>query len=406
MIGIIFWLCLLGIFYVYAGYPIILALLASLRPHPRPYASYLPMVTLLITAYNEQEVIAAKLENSLALDYPRERLQILVAADGSDDHTVDIVTSYAASGVELSFDPARRGKMAAINRAMPLIRNEILIFSDANNFYEASTLRELVKPFSDPIVGAVAGSKRVVESDSSLGGADSLYWRYESFIKKQETRLGSCTGVSGEVFSLRRELFEAPPDAVINDDFFMALNVLRQGYRLIYIPEACSREPVSLDEHSEIIRRTRIIAGRYQILGMSIGKLPLRKPLLVWQIVSHKFLRPLVPFAMLGALLANFASLIWCIPARLHSLLFLSTPYNWILLGLQFAFYFLAWLGTRVKLKGLIGKLLYLPTFLFNSNLAAILGLYGYLTRKSSPIWQKAPRHGYNMEKHFREDRP
>ena len=145
MIGILFWLCVVGIFYVYAGYPLILTLLASLRPRPSAYEPYLPTVTLLITAYNEQEVIAAKLENSLALDYPYDRLQILVAADGSDDRTVEIVKSFAASRVELSYEPARRGKMAAINRAMPLVRHEILVFSDANNFYEASTLWELVK---------------------------------------------------------------------------------------------------------------------------------------------------------------------------------------------------------------------------------------------------------------------
>jgi cellulose synthase/poly-beta-1,6-N-acetylglucosamine synthase-like glycosyltransferase len=398
MIGILFWLCVAGIFYVYAGYPLILALFASLRPRPGAYEPYLPTVTLLITAYNEQEVIAAKLENSLALDYPPERLQILVAADGSNDRTVEIVKSFTPHRVELSYDTARRGKMAAINRAMPLVRHEILVFSDANNFYEPSTLRELVKPFSDPKVGAVAGSKRIVEAGSALGEADSLYWRYESFIKKQETRLGSCTGVSGEVFAIRRDLFSSPPDSVINDDFFLALSIIRKGFRLIYAPAACSRETVSLDERDEIVRRTRIIAGRYQILGMSIGKLPYRKPLVVWQIVSHKFLRPLVPFAMIGALLASLISIIWVSSSGSYPLLYLSPPYHWIFFILQIVFYLLAWLGNYVTLKGFLGKLFYVPTFLFNSNYAAFLGLLGYLTGKSSVVWQKASRRGYNSD--------
>jgi len=398
MIGILFWLCVAGIFYVYAGYPLILTLLASLRPRPSAYEPYLPTVTLLITAYNEQEVIAAKLKNSMALDYPPERLQILVAADGCDDQTVEIVRSFASGRVELSYDPTRRGKMAAINRAMPLVRHEILVFSDANNFYEPSTLRELVKPFSDPMVGAVAGSKRIVNGESALGEAESLYWRYESFIKKQETRLGSCTGVSGEVFAIRRDLFESPPDSVINDDFFLALSIIRKGFRLIYAPEACSRETGSLDERDEIVRRTRIIAGRYQIIGMSIGRLPYRQPLIVWQVVSHKFLRPLVPFAMIGAFLASFISIIWVHPSRSYPLLYLSPPYHWLVFILQLFFYFLAWLGRRVTLKGFLGKLLYLPTFLVNSNYAALLGLLDYLTGKSTVIWRKVPRRGYNSD--------
>jgi len=398
MIGILFWLCMAGIFYVYAGYPLIFTLFASFRPRPGAYDPYLPTVTLLITAYNEQEVIAAKLENSLALDYPSDRLQILVAVDGCDDRTVEIVSSFALRRVELSYDPARRGKMAAINRAMPLVRNEILVFSDANNFYEPSTLRELVKPFSDPMVGAVAGSKRIVQEESALGEVDSLYWRYESFIKKQETRLGSCTGVSGEVFAIRQDLFESPPDSVINDDFFLALNLIRKGFRLIYAPEACSRETGSLDERDEIVRRTRIIAGRYQAMGMSIWNLPYRRPLIVWQIFSHKFLRPLVPFAMIGAFLASFISIIWVHPLGSYPLLYLSPPYHWLIFILQLLFYFLAWLGRRITIKGYLGKLLYLPTFLVNSNYAALLGLLDYLTGKSTTIWKKAARRGYNSD--------
>lgn len=392
MIGIIFWLSVLGIFYVYAGYPLILTLLARLRSQTAAYKPETPSVTLLITAYNEEDVIAAKLENSLDLDYPSDRLQILVAVDGSDDRTVEVVQSLAPRGVELSYDHARRGKMAAINRAIPRVRHELLVFSDANNFYDASTLRELVRPFSDPEVGAVAGSKNVVKEDNAFGAADSLYWRYESYIKQQETRLGSCTGVSGEVFAIRRDLFESPPDSVINDDFFLALSIIQKGYRMVYAPEARSREYVSSHERDEIVRRARIIAGRYQAMVMSFRRLPYRRPLIVWQVVSHKYLRPLVPFMMIGAFLANMITLIWDYPVESLPLLSLAEPYNWFFFLLQIAFYFLAWLGAHVTYIGSLSKLLYLPTFLVNSNYAALVGFYNYATGKSTVIWEKVPR--------------
>ena len=232
MIGIVFWLCVLFVFYVYAGYPLLLALLARFRQAAAEYPEATPGVTLLIAAYNEEGVLATKLENALALHYPREQLQVLVAADGSDDATVDIARSYADRGVQLSYDTTRRGKMSAINRAMASARHEIVAFSDANNLYAADTLRELVRPFSDPRVGAVTGRKTMLEGERMLGQADGLYWRYELFIKEQETRLGCCVGVSGEVFALRAALFTPPPPEIINDDFYMALDVIRKGYRV------------------------------------------------------------------------------------------------------------------------------------------------------------------------------
>ena len=220
ILGLLFWLSVLFVVYVYLGYPLILTVLARLRRKSASLASYLPSVTLLIAAYNEQDVLAAKLENTLALDYPKENIQVIVAADGSDDRTPEIAKSFEERGVELSYQPERRGKMAAINRAMACVRHEIVLFSDANNLYNKDTLRELVKPFSDTKVGAASGSKNIISSADALTKADSLYWRYESYIKTQETRLSSCTGVSGEILAIRSRLYRQPPDRVINDDFF------------------------------------------------------------------------------------------------------------------------------------------------------------------------------------------
>jgi len=388
----LFWLCLAAIGYTYVGYPALLALLARVRRPARPWPAVEPAVTLLIAAHNEQEVIAGKLDNSLALDYPRQKLQIVVAADGSDDGTPGIVRSYGGRGVELSFIPARQGKMAAINRAMSAARGEIVVFSDANNMYAPDMLRQLVAPFADPGVGAVTGAKVILKSDDALGESEGLYWRYESFIKRQETRLGSCTGAAGEVFAIRRNLFRPPPAGVINDDFVLAMQVVRSGYRVVYAPGARSFERASTSAQDEIVRRTRIIAGRYQAIAMAPRLLPLKRPLAVWQVVSHKFLRPLVPFFMAGAMMASLLSVAWPAQGSAPGWLILAFPANWLALALQAVFYGLAGLGRRLSHRGGLGRLLYLPTFLLDSNLAAVIGLYRFLTGGQSALWQRVPR--------------
>ena len=393
MVGLLFWLSVFFILYVYFGYPLLLALLARLRPKQLGYPSdYVPNVTLLIAAHNEQDVIASKMENALTLDYPRENLQILVAADGSDDRTAEIVKSFEPRGVELSYQPERRGKMAAINRAMPRVRHEIVLFSDANNMYARETLRELVKPFSDPKVGAVSGSKNILLSGEALTKADGLYWRYESCIKEQETRLSSCTGVSGEILAIRTHLYQSPPDKVINDDFFIALGILRQGYRLVYAPKARSFEHSSLTEQDEATRRSRIVAGRYQVMLMSIQLLPWRNPLLVWQILSHKFMRPWVPFAMIMALVMNLLAFVIPHTTWKNGILSLGWPYRLILFSLQIIFYLSAWLGNNLRGRGVVGKILYMPAFLVNSNFSAVRGLLSFLTGRQTALWQRARR--------------
>jgi poly-beta-1,6-N-acetyl-D-glucosamine synthase len=390
VIATLFWLCLGSILYTYAGYPLLLTLLARFRPRSQRWTGATPSVTLLITAYNEEAVIAQKLENCLALDYPPDRLQILVAVDGGADRTRDIVRQYKERGVELNFSPDRNGKMAAINRIMPQARGEIVVFSDANNLYMPETLRELVKPFADPTVGAVSGAKLILHGDGALGESEGLYWKYESFIKQQESRLGSCTGVVGEILALRRVLFEPPPEYIINDDFYMAMRLIKRSYRVVYAPQARSYERISVSAQAEQIRRTRIVAGRYQAMLHAGELLPFHRPLVVWQVVSHKFLRPLVPLAMIGTLLTNLVAVIW--PGRHRSWSRLAPPIGVILLLSQLAFYGLAWFGRQFEQTGALGKLFYLPTFLVNTNLAALTGLYRFLSGEQTHRWQRAQR--------------
>jgi len=393
-IPILFWASVGAILYAYFGYPLLIAVLARLFPRKDRYAtSAPPQVTLLIAAYNEEPVIEDKIRNSLASDYPREKLQVLVVTDGSSDSTPELVRGFAGDGVKLLHDPKRGGKMAAINRALPQADGEIIVFSDANNHYRPDAISKLVAPFSDPGVGAVSGAKMIEGQDANLGASEGLYWKYESFIKKQESRLVSCTSASGEILAIRKSAYRRPPDNVINDDFYMAMQVIRQGYRLVYAPEAISYERVSPTARDEIIRRTRINAGRYQAIAMAGQIVPFNRPVLVWQIISHKFLRPLVPFFMIGAAVFNLLAVAF--PPRAGSLLALSRPYSVILLALQVLFYALAWIGANSPSKGKQGKLmklLYLPTFLTNSNFAALQGLVKFLRGGNVHIWERVQR--------------
>ena len=217
----LFWLSIIFVCYVYAGYPLVIAFLARMKKKGRNDSDFLPETTLLIAAYNEEKCIAEKLENSLALDYPREKLQIIVAADGSSDRTPEIVREFSDRGVELAYIPERGGKMAAINRAMQSVRGDIIVFSDANNMYEPQAIRILMAPFGDAVVGATTGAKLIVQDGRRLSAAEGLYWRYESWIKENETIVASCSSAVGEMLAVRRKLFIAPPKEIINDDHYV-----------------------------------------------------------------------------------------------------------------------------------------------------------------------------------------
>lgn len=394
MLGLLFWLSVFLIVYTYAGYPFLVWLFSRVASHPKVASSVqTPSVTLLIAAFNEEKVIAQKIENSLQLIYPRDRLQILVMDDGSEDRTQEIVKNYADRNVELAYNPPRRGKMAAINRAIQQARGEIVLFSDASNLYAADVVSEITAPFSDPRVGAVVGARTIDAGEGGLGESEGLYWKYESFIQKNESLLGCCTGIIGEILAMRRNLFRPPPDGIINDDFFMAMQIAKQGYRVAYAPKARSFESISRHAQDGIERRSRIIAGRYQAILYADRLLPWNRPFVVWQVVSHKFMRPLVPLFMLMALLTNLVALVFVSSAATFQWFFLTPPYNWVMISLQAAFYFLAISGRFLEKqnRGWL-RIFYVPVFLFNSNWAAVKGLYRFLTGKQTTRWAKTSR--------------
>jgi poly-beta-1,6-N-acetyl-D-glucosamine synthase len=385
MLALLFWVSVFFVAYTYLGYPLLIALVARFVRNRAPSpVSDLP-VTLLITAYNEENVIGKKIENSLKLDYPANKLQIIVAADGSTDQTPEIVRQFKERGVVLAFTPQRDGKMAAINRAIPLATGDIIVFSDANNMYDADAIQNLVAPFSDAKVGATTGAKLIIQDGGNLSGAEGIYWKYESWIKKNETALGTCTSSVGEILAVRRALYNPPPNNIINDDYYMVLDLIRRGFQIHYVPEARSLEYISATARDEMVRRSRMNAGKYQAISLSFNLLPFNKPLVIWQIISHKYCRAFLPFGFIGALLANI--LIVLIQSNSPSALF-----YWILLLLQIAFYGAAVVGNRMKFQGFLGKMFYLPTYLVNSNIAILRGFYGYLSKKQTNVWERVRR--------------
>jgi len=388
MFYLLFWFSALLILYVYIGYPVAIWVLALFHKSVKVDNSIVPTVTLFFAAHNEEQVIAKKLENSLALDYPRDCLQILLADDGSSDRTVEIAQSFADQGVQLISYPDRSGKLATIRRAFANVTGEIVLFSDSDNFYPPDAIRHVVKYFGDQSVGAVSGGRNVI-GETSLGSAEGIYWKYEEGIKLHESRVSSCVGVAGDLLAIRRELYVPPPSNIINDDFFIAISIMKQGYRVLYSPDARSFHPVAPSERGEIERRARMVAGRYQAMFSAWRMLPFQYPGVVWQVVSHKYLRPFIPIAMFFMLTGNAFALWLPVNSAAPAWFILAPPYGTILFALQIVFYIMAYLGRGRKYKGWLGKLLYLPAFLLNSNLAALLGLYRFMSDRQTVMWKQ-----------------
>jgi len=368
---VIFWLAAAVIAYTFLGYPLLIGLLARRRPHPVRQAEITPPVTLLIPAYNEAAVVARKLEVSLGLDYPAHLLEIVVVTDGSTDETVDIVASYAPRGVCLYHQPERRGKAAAINRVMPLLSGDIVVFTDANTLIEPQALRALVRNFADPGVGGVNGEKRV------LDGGEGLYWRYESFLKHCDSAVSSVMGAAGEFFAIRRELFQPPEEDSIIEDFVTSLRLVAAGWRVVYEAEAVAREEASPSLAGDWRRRTRIAAGGFQSIVRLRKLLSPAHGLVAWQYVSHRVLRwAVTPFLL--PLVYAFNALL--IGQRLYGVLFLA----------QTVFYVLALIGYGLTHRGIRGGPLHAAFYFCFANAAALAGFWRYVTRRQPVTWEKA----------------
>jgi cellulose synthase/poly-beta-1,6-N-acetylglucosamine synthase-like glycosyltransferase len=279
--------------YVVAGYPLLLRLLVALRgPRLVTQADITPPVSFVISAYNEADVIRAKLENALALDYPADRLEIVVISDCSDDGTDDIVREFAARGVRLARQDERRGKTAGLNRAIPQLRGDIVVFSDANAMYNPDSLRKLVRNFADSQVGYVTGEARyLLTGQAAADAGERAYWGYEMELKRLETQIGSMVGGDGAIYAIRRALWRTLPEDAIND-FLNPLQIVEAGWRGIYEPEAVCYEEPSGRFKSEYKRRVRIVSRSWRAVFQAPGVLnPFRVGLFSWCLISHKVLR-------------------------------------------------------------------------------------------------------------------
>ncbi len=368
---LIFWIAVAVPVYTYLLYPLALGALRLLIRREIRKQPIRPQVSLLIPAYNEARVIEQKIANALALDYPPERLEIVIASDGSTDETVNLARRYVEGGrVQLLAFPENRGKMATLNAAIPELRGEVVVFSDAPAMLEQGSLNRLVENFADPSVGAASGCYKVVRAgDVNIGASEDLYWKYEAFLKVQESQLASALGAHGHLHAIRKELYPFPPAGTINDDYVIPLSVLSRGYRAVYEPDAVVYEEAR--EMTGFGRRIRVTAGNIQQLREIRALLRPIRPLPLFFFLSHKAARLLVPFAMLAALTANA--------------FLLGSPLYFALFCAQAAFYLLAGSGAVWRLRP---KILMLPFYFSMINAAAFFGFYHALTERRNMAWK------------------
>jgi biofilm PGA synthesis N-glycosyltransferase PgaC len=323
----VFWSSLAFVLYAYCGYPLVLLIWKSLASRPVKKAPAEPDVTLIVAAFNEKDNIRQKILNCLSLDYPREKLQIIVSLDGPTDGTEVLALTFASQGVQLSFAPKRRGKAAAINAAVAKARGSLLVFVDARQMLDRNVIRELAANFSDPSVGAASG-ELVLRNESGQAGV-GLYWRYETIVRKLESDIHSVVGATGALYAIRRTFFRELPADTLLDDVVIPMTVVLNGGRVVLDRTARAFEKPTTPE-TEFARKVRTLTGNFQLIARMPQLLnPWRNPVF-FQFVSHKVTRLLVPYLLVSMFVAN---------------LFLLRGGYLVFLGLQVLWYGLALAG-------------------------------------------------------------
>ena len=388
---ILFWVCLLIVFYTYIGYGILLYIIIRFKRLFKgkplktaiPGDDELPTMTLLICAYNEEEVVAEKMANTLAIDYPKDKFRIMWVTDGSNDRTNELLKAYPE--VDIVFTPERRGKSAALKHGLHELQTRYVTFTDANTMLNAGALREIARLFMDPTVGCVSGEKRVAaKQDGEMAAeGEGLYWRYESTLKKWDSELYSTMGAAGELYAIDPTLVKEVPDEALLDDFMMSMYVVKDGKRIAYTPDAYAQEYGSANIHEESKRKRRIAAGGLQSIWWLRGMLnPFKQPLVTFQYVSHRVLRwSLTPITMVLLLLSNIVLVALG-----------SHPFYTIMLILQLLFYLMAFAGWLQNHYGQQNKLLYAAYYFVFMNLNVFRGMAYLKSHAKSGAWEKAKR--------------
>lgn len=388
---IAFWACLFLVFYTYIGYGMLLWLLVAIKRLVRgravktalPPDEALPDVTFMICAYNEQDVVAMKMDNTHQFDYPQDKLHIVWVTDGSTDGTNERLSHYP--DVTVVYSPERRGKTAALNHGISQVTSDITVMTDANTMVNPQAIREIVRCFLDPQVACVAGEKRVMARHEGQAAAEGegLYWKYESALKRLDSELYSAMGAAGELNAIRTSLYEPMPENALLDDFVMSMRLVDKGYKIAYTSDAYAMEYGSADIHEESKRKRRIAAGGLQSIWWLRKMLnPFRQPTVAFQYISHRVLRwSITPVAMLALIPLNIALVL------LHA----GTVYT-VIAVLQLLFYLAAALSWLLERQGCRQKLLYVAYYFLFMNVNVFRGMKYLYAHKGGGTWEKAKR--------------
>ena len=388
---ILFWVCLFIVFYTYIGYGILLYIIIRLKrlfcgkPQETvlPADDQLPTMTLMICAYNEEDVVAEKMKNTLALDYPRDKFRIMWVTDGSNDHTNELLAAYPE--VDIVFSPERRGKTAALKHGLQELKTRYVAFTDANTMLNPQAMREIARLFMDPTVGCVSGEKRVAAKTAGEMAAEGegIYWRYESTLKRWDSELYSAMGAAGELYAIDPTLVHEVPNEALLDDFMMSMLIVADGKRIAYTPDAYAQEYGSADLAEESKRKRRIAAGGLQSIWWLRSMLnPFRQPIVAFQYISHRVLRwSVTPVAMVLLLLINIALVVLG-----------AGKFFTIILLLQALFYLMAAAGWLLSRTGRRNKLLYTAYYFVFMNFNVFRGMAYLKSHHTSGAWEKARR--------------
>jgi biofilm PGA synthesis N-glycosyltransferase PgaC len=374
----IFWFCALALIYTYVGYPIGIWIWARIRPRRAVTGPYEPMLSVVLVAHDEANRVQQRLENLLDFDYPRDRVEVLIASDGSTDATVELARQYPEPQVRVFDFRARRGKSAVLNDVIAQARGEIVVLTDARQYFEPSTLRALAVRFADPRVGAVSGELILLDSagTSEVGGVD-FYWRYEKFIRRHESLIDSTIGTTGAVYAIRHSLFKPIPAAIILDDVLIPMQIASMGYRVLFEPHARAYDRTSATAQREFVRKLRTIAGNFQLFFHERWLLNPFTNRLWLQTVSHKVSRLLSPVFLFAAFVDN------CL--LIHE--------SWYggLFALQVSFYIAAFLGRLTRGSMQRPFFLNIPYAFCLLNWATVIAFVQFLEGRQRVTWKTLP---------------
>lgn len=378
---ILFWILFLAIFYCYFGYPLSIYFLAKINPRKVNKKDFQPSVSVVLSVWNEEDVIERKIKNLLSLDYPKEKMEILIGSDGSTDRTNAIIKSFFDPRIIFVEIGQREGKTATINELVKKAKHKVIVFTDARQIFGANAIKELVANFTDPAVGSVSGELIFAPKEGGTAKGINLYWQYEKFIRSQESRIHSMLGATGAIYAIRRELFVEVPAHVVLDDMYIPFKIIQKGFRAIFDESAKAYDDLADSPKQEHRRKARTLYGNYQIFVLFPHMFNIFGSPIAVQLFSHKFLRVLAPFLMIALFIVN-------------GVLFYHSLYKFFFF-LQIVFYSMAMLGALARygkqgILKLISKICYIPYVFCLLNFSALVGFLRFVMAKQSITWQKA----------------